>query len=1052
MGAPVQIEDAKKQWTSLITVAFRRRIRADQLTDAFAELWHKAHLPGAVIVSLILTSGARLSSGVDPLVPAYLDEVLKVTGVEICDVLIALLAQTRYASNNSVDQNDPSAYDLLLIESVFALLLRLTVNGKQPRTAQESRRGARALAEWLTACNYHETLLQVQSEGLRAPDLSVVSALEIIATFAMSLFANQIARNDMSNPRFRDINEKMAFALNNFAALLSQWSSSQIPARLQMIARTPPFANGTPDFSMSEIATAVEDLPVSISRTDIYIYLNAALCARPLTDDLTFLSYMHSKYQSDTQSLMMDLIVSSFDAFANALHRNEPVQVLLCYRSFIANKLPLLLTSLSASLFPASGSQICIQTAMGRIDVHPYPPLSSENDGINEALRGSRQEFLHACVMHQLGTDSLFSSITGEPGSAHNARSVKYTKEGLAAQCVSNVHRVDQLVRELDAMGGNAGAISGALIETVQHLCNMKETMSLRTVCNAITRRLSLLDVIFQYAQPLDILQPLCRTLHEWSHDEDQSEFQPPYEEFASILLLVLATIHRYQLSGPDLGLTRDNFVIQLLAQMSDSIPTSKMTQEQNKHLSKWMQGLYATDEHGETNGISDETMSHCPPQAFYLLVPTLLEQSIQGCRAGYLALNTLKGGLEFLLEPFLLPALIGGLRWLTKHSWEDHGDADVLIDVLHKLLRPTSISGDAQAMHQTIIAMVAAPLERSLRELDRRVPNRKEIALLIEALKAHSHSQRSTGGSIAEITQWTSTPGGGLRQSIKDVIGNLVRWSSQSSISPVPPSYTHRMILVAIESLGADEVLEVIIEEVKAQTQIGFGSAALEVATALVCAPSHDQGNTMLPFEDNTALTSHHRRTLRQALRHKLEAPKELLSMQTEYVETLIRLGRRVDAQSAVAPINQIAMPMANLDSQDLMQDMDMNGADMTADGMNMQQQQQAQPTESMHQDNDPSAFANLGGSLDLSRAAAAGLGGVDINDHHNAVPVDLSAHLFDPGQDLDFDMTGAAGSQNNNAQNGNNNSAQNAEDDIFAGLDMGDMGDMGDDDFNFS
>jgi len=124
-------------------------------------------------------------------------------------------------------------------------------------------------------------------------------------------------------------------------------------------------------------------------------------------------------------------------------------------------------------------------------------------------------------------------------------------------------------------------------------------------------------------------------------------EFQPPYEEFASLLLLVLAVVHRYDLSGSDIGLTSDSFIFRLLTRLSTSIPAKDLTPEQGKHLSKWMQGLYATDEHGETTGISDETMSHCPPQDFYLLVPTLLEQSIYGCKANALALNTLRGGLE---------------------------------------------------------------------------------------------------------------------------------------------------------------------------------------------------------------------------------------------------------------------------------------------------------------------------------------------------------------------------------------------------------------------
>lgn len=234
-----------------------------------------------------------------------------------------------------------------------------------------------------------------------------------------------------------------------------------------MIAGTPPLTSAKPEFSMTEIASAVDDLPVSISRTGLYIYFHAALCARPLTDDLTLLNYLHSKYQEDKQSLMIDLIVASFDTLANALHRNRTTQSLLCYRSFIANKLPLLLVSLSASLFPPSSAQLCIQTALGRIDVHPFPPLSSENDGVNEALRSSRQQFLQACVMHQLGSDSAFASVTGDPGANFGTRSVRYTKESLASQCVANIHRVDVLVRELDSMNGNAGAISGALVEVL---------------------------------------------------------------------------------------------------------------------------------------------------------------------------------------------------------------------------------------------------------------------------------------------------------------------------------------------------------------------------------------------------------------------------------------------------------------------------------------------------------------------------------------------------------------------------------------------------------
>lgn len=386
---------------------------------------------------------------------------------------------------------------------------------------------------------------------------------------------------------------------------------------------------------------------------------------------------------------------------------------------------------------------------------------------------------------------------------------------------------------------------------------------------------------------------------------------------------------------------------------------------------------------------------------------------------------------LPVLLEPFLLPSLVGGLSWLTKHSWEDHGDADVLIQVLHKLLRPTSISGDAQAMHQTIITMIATPLERSLRELNRRMPNRKEIAMLIEILKPHLNSQHSGNSSVTELNQWTSTPNGGLRRAMKDVMDGLISWSNQSAINPIPTNYTHRMFLSALQSLGADEVLGVIVDEVRLQTQIGFGSSALEIATALICAPSPLQPTSLLSFDEATALSPNHRRTLRQALRHKLESPKDMLDLETDYVEALIRLGRRVDAQSAVSPINPISMPITNIESQDLMQEINMTGAGISGDDIGMQQTSGLRGGSSAD-------FSGLGDSLDMN--ASTGLNSV--NDP-NAMSVDLSGHLFDPGQDLSFGMG------NTSQTLGQNDTAQNTEDDIFAGLDMGDMGD---DDFSFA
>ena len=103
-------------------------------------------------------------------------------------------------------------------------------------------------------------------------------------------------------------------------------------------------------------------------------------------------------------------------------------------------------------------------------------------------------------------------------------------------------------------------------------------------------------------------------------------EFTPAYEEFASVLLFVLAIMHRYGLKLADVTLQpTDGFLSKLFRTSSIGHTLSDLTPAQSDQLSKWIEGLYATDEHGESGGINEEVMRPCPPQDFYVLVPTLL-------------------------------------------------------------------------------------------------------------------------------------------------------------------------------------------------------------------------------------------------------------------------------------------------------------------------------------------------------------------------------------------------------------------------------------------
>jgi mediator of RNA polymerase II transcription subunit 5 len=120
-------------------------------------------------------------------------------------------------------------------------------------------------------------------------------------------------------------------------------------------------------------------------------------------------------------------------------------------------------------------------------------------------------------------------------------------------------------------------------------------------------------------------------------------EYQPLYDEFSAILILVLAFVHRYALTHNDLGISHDSFVAQLLDQGTHSKAPEDLSEEEGKHLGSWLRDLYDSDK----EGLSNEVFASCRPQDFYLIVPTLFSQTVMACSADVLSLDSVKGGLE---------------------------------------------------------------------------------------------------------------------------------------------------------------------------------------------------------------------------------------------------------------------------------------------------------------------------------------------------------------------------------------------------------------------
>lgn len=463
-------------------------------------------------------------------------------------------------------------------------------------------------------------------------------------------------------------------------------------------------------------------------------------------------------------------------------------------------------------------------------------------------------------------------------------------------------------------------------------LCSNKETMTLKLLCSQLARNPLNLDVLLLFDKTHNILTPLCELLDNWRYEDDQGEYQPVYEEFGSVLLLLLAFVYRYNLSASDLALRApDSFIAKLLGKGQLSRSLDELSEQEKNNLDGWIHGLFDTD----GGGLADELLSSCPPQNLYLLIPTLFHNIVLAFSTGYLTEESLKTGIECkfsnwlihiiclgadeivdLVEPFLLPSLVTAIIYLSNCLWSDRPEENkAIIKILQLILRPSQkLTQESSDMLNSVRNIVAKPLENGLRTYQRQNPKSQDVEPLLVVLKDNIELSRRTGAAgVQEVELWSNSTGGGVLANIRHTTSHLTMWSMQQSV--MPASYAHRQILVALKTLGAKRVLYAILEELKSQTEAGSGSASYgyDVAVALVCAP--DVTNTIDPppslLDDAAAqvipVPPQRRLSLRDALKWEAEEWKKMQKKDPVMAEIIVRLYQKVEKQMAPA---QMAMP----------------------------------------------------------------------------------------------------------------------------------------------
>ncbi|KAK3327996.1 mediator complex, subunit Med5 [Cercophora scortea] len=965
-----------EQWTNFLSSAETRRLDADTFRT-YAPMLHSKHrLPPSHIADLLLRPTRSHRHSLDPRVPQYLQALLALRLVDAASVLGALC---KYSSSHAQadevhrDQGRPQKKPKIerwrssyaSEEVIFWRLAKCMSQGTEVKSSSDAYRVAIMLARWMNLFTDAAAAFSRDAFGamhsLQAKD-DMENSRNAFLILLLGFCENHVALATLARPLARGARKHLSESLETFIPSIMQ-SSPEIAGTLERF-RTLTLSSSEPAdkkaTAVSEMNSFMDNLigldsfqvpeiPVVNSRAGLYIYLNAALVGRPLIDDSALFTYLQNRYQGDIQTTAVQLILASFDVLANAVSHNEGSRTGHLLKSYLVNKVPLILGMLAASshVYPFD-AEFCITQALGQVDTNVFPTLAGMFDmQNNSSFQDSvRQDFCFACLLHGLLTQTAIETLLGDITYQSLPDEGRYIKGALVQSCLEDPEQTKKLIGELDNMNGNVGAAAQAIIEVIGSLCRNKETMTLKHLCSQLASKPLSLDILLLFDKPYKILHPLCELLDNWGgYDEDQGEYQPVYEEFGSIVLLLLAFVYRYNLSPADLGIrSMDSFVGKLLSRGSLSRPLNELSEQESSHINKWIHGLLDN----EAGGLGDELMSSCPPQDFYLLIPTLFHQIVLALSIGSLTEDMLKGGLEYLVDVLLLPALVPAILFLSNQLWADATQGQhAIIRILQLILQPTSISNEASTMLASVLNIVAKPLDHSLRSYQRQDPKCQEIEPLLRALKESLPLSRRTGGADhTELECWTGTHasttasgagaaihnmnnnmnnnGGsgsgantsGLSAAVRSTITSLVHWAQITTLNGIPTTYTHRQILVALKIHGAKHLLAVLLEELKNQTEIGNGSIAYDVVTAIICAPDATSdyastgggaggpGAAQLPDENGAYVIPLQRRlTLREALKAEADDWRAIQKRDPSMAETVVRLYRRVEAQMAPPP-----------------------------------------------------------------------------------------------------------------------------------------------------
>ncbi|GME88870.1 unnamed protein product [[Candida] boidinii] len=189
------------------------------------------------------------------------------------------------------------------------------------------------------------------------------------------------------------------------------------------------------------------------------------------------------------------------------------------------------------------------------------------------------------------------------------------------------------------------------------------------------------------------------------SNKNNEINLQDYYSDFSFILIFIKLTIYRFKIDLIKLNNILNlkdyfnlNYLIGDIQFNSNNFKDFKMIQDPssviNNNMNNWIISLFDSTGNGSDGGISDELIKSSNIKEILIIMPIIIEESIKSYKLNYIDFESLKNGLEYFNQSFLIGSIIGIIKLLINHLWLDLKEEEFkfIIKILNELCQSHSI------------------------------------------------------------------------------------------------------------------------------------------------------------------------------------------------------------------------------------------------------------------------------------------------------------------------------------------------------------------------